>query len=127
MPFTTPVIISPINEIRRVTIWKVIEPLNFYSMRYKKNYVVPAGSITDLKSSLVKNASAAAIVHDHLYGRGFHYKQIKDRKEADQVFLEAMLDSGVTKTRALFYYWAVRVCGHRYLEEEEEIWPNEPG
>jgi Protein of unknown function (DUF1353) len=104
--------------------WKVVKPLNFYSKKYKRNYVVPEGSITDLKSSLVKNASAAAIVHDHLYGRGLHYNQIKDRKEADQVFLEAMLDSGVTKARALLYYWGVRLCGHRYLEKEEK---SEPG
>jgi Protein of unknown function (DUF1353) len=101
-----------------MTIWKVVEPLNFYSKHYKKNYVVPAGSITDLKSSLVKNASAAAIVHDHLYSRGLHFKQIKYREEADQVFLEAMLDSGVTKARALLYYWGVRLCGHRYLKKE---------
>lgn len=118
MPFTTPIIVSPLSENRRVTMWKVVEPLNFYSNKYKKNYVVPAGSITDLKSSLIKNASAAAILHDHLYNQGLHFKQIKDRQEADRVFLEAMLDSGVSTTRAWLYYWGVRLCGHRYLQKE---------
>jgi hypothetical protein len=66
MPFTTAIIISPVSENSWRTTWKVLEPLNFHSNKFHKNYVVPKGTVTDLKSGLAPNCSAAAIVHDHL-------------------------------------------------------------
>lgn len=116
MPFTTPIIISPVAENGWRTIWRVIEPLNFHSDKFAKNYVVPAGCITDLKSGLRRDASAAAILHDHLYNWGVHFKQIKDRQEADDVFLEAMQSSGVAPWRAWLYFVAVRLFGKRYYK-----------
>ena len=116
MPFTTEIDISPISETGFRTRWKVIQPLNFYSVTTGKNYVVPAGETTDLASGLVMAASAAAILHDHLYERGIHFKQIKDQREADNVFDEAMIDTGVPQWRAQSYYWAVRMFGWRYYK-----------
>ena len=51
----------------------------------------------------------ASIVHDYLY-------QIKKhvRKRADEIFLELMLEDGLSKVRAYTYYWAVRVGGRFY-------------
>lgn len=112
MPFTTEVKISPVVEGSWRTLWKVIEPLNFYSEKYRKNYVVPADDkLTDLASGLITAASAAAILHDHLYKRGFRLKQIKDRSEADDVFFEAMVDTGVPLWRCWFYFCMVRCFG----------------
>jgi len=116
MPFTTDIEISPILEREGRTLWKVIEPLNFHSVKTGKNYVVPAGTVTDLASGLITAASAAAILHDHLYERGIHFKQIKDQHEADDVFYEAMIDTGVPMWRAQSYYWAVRMFGWRYYK-----------
>lgn len=116
MPFTVHPIITPIREDGWRTRWKVVEPLNFHSDKFGKNYVVPAGTISDLASGLIAAASAAALVHDHLYGDGTRLKQIKDRAEADDVFFEAMIDSGVPLWRAWTYYLAVRWAGKRYYK-----------
>lgn len=116
MPFTTPVKIEPIREDGLRTRWRVSEALNFYDENFKKNYVVPAGSITDLASGILPAASAAAIVHDHLYDDGERLRQVKDRSEADLVFLDAMLDTGVPLWRAWSYYFAVRAWGWRFYK-----------
>lgn len=116
MPFTTDIKISPMVEGTWRTLWKVVEPLNFYSEKFHRNYVVPAGTITDLASGLVPAASAAAIVHDHLYDRGHHLKQIVDRDQADEIFFEAMVDSGVPLWRCWAYFSAVRMFGWRYYK-----------
>ena len=116
MPFTTKVLIEPVSENGFRTRWKVIEPLNFHSEKFGKNYVVPADTMTDLASGFIAAASAAAIVHDHLYQRGIHYKQIKDRAEADEVFFEAMVDTGVPLWRCWTYFLAVRCFGWRYYK-----------
>lgn len=117
MPFTTEILISPIGEELR-TQWRVVSPLNFYSNKFNKNYIVPKGEVTDLASWLITTASAAAIVHDHLYKFGLKFKQIESRKEADMVFYEAMLDTGVHIIRALSYYYAVRVFGRKFFNNK---------
>lgn len=116
MPFTTEIKISPMVEGNWRTLWKVVEPLNFHSERTGKNYIVPAGTMTDLASGFVVAASAAAILHDALYERGHHFNQIKDRDEADEIFFEAMVDSGVPLWRAWAYFSAVRLVGWRYYK-----------
>lgn len=119
MPFTTAVKITPMAEGQWRTLWKVVEPLNFYSEKFGKNYVVPADTCTDLASGIVPAASAAAIVHDHLYQAGRKYHLIEDRSEADEVFFEAMLDSGVPLWRCWSYFAAVRAFGWRYYNDSE--------
>ena len=116
MPFTTEIKISPIMEGEWRTLWKVVEPLNFHSVNTGKNYIVPAGTITDLASGLIAAASAAAILHDHLYSRGEHFKQVKDRAECDEVFFEAMQDSGVPLWRCWMYFGMVRIAGWQFYK-----------
>lgn len=111
MPFTTPILIMPISEDGFRTLWRVVEPLNFHSEKFNKNYIVPAGTITDLASGFVAAASAAAIVHDHLYADGHRLRQVEDRAEADEVFFEAMESSGVPLWRCWAYFSAVRMFG----------------
>ena len=121
MPFTTPIVISPISEDGFRTRWRVVEPLNFHSEKFGKNYIVPAGTITDLASGLVSAASAAAIVHDHLYAEGNRLHQIADRDEADEVFFEAMVDSGVPLWRCWAYFSAVRLFGWQFYQPPRPI------
>jgi hypothetical protein len=54
----------------------------------------------------------AAIIHDALY----HDRRV-DRATADRVFYEGMRADGVSATRALLYYWAVRWFGPRWEPE----------
>jgi len=119
VPFTTVIDISPIGEGEFKTLWIVEQPLNFHSVNTAKNYVVPAGTLTDLASGFATGASAAAILHDHLYQRGIHFKQIKDKAEADDIFYEAMISTGVPQWRAWMYFLAVRMFGWRYYKAAE--------
>lgn len=125
MPFTTDVILkAPLDESGKEILWEVYEPFNFYSRRYKKNYVVPKGWKTDLASvprlPLVYlwyggRGNAAGVLHDHLYKEGMQLKQIKSRMEADKVFLEAMLSTEVDKKTAEAMYNAVRLHGEEHF------------
>lgn len=116
MPFTVWPKIEPVSEAGVRTRWRLVEPMNFWSERNGKNYVVPAGTITDLASGILSAASAASIVHDHLYADGHRLKQIKNRAEADNVFFEAMESSGVPLWRCWAYYLAVRAFGWRFYK-----------
>lgn len=101
--------------------WQTGLPLNYYSAARKKNYVVDAGFTTDLASVprwlpltyaiFGGEAPAAAVVHDWLYRYGKRYRQIADREEADDVFYEAMLDTGVPNWKAAVMHAAVRLFG----------------
>jgi hypothetical protein len=77
---------------------------------------VPAGFLTDA-ASIPKvlrvfinqwgKHARAALIHDYLYT--IHYIP---RKEADRLFLELMLNTGVNKLKAYCMYWAVRLFGN---------------
>jgi hypothetical protein len=116
MPFTTEIKISPIGKAGFRTKWRFAERLNFHSERFGKNYVVDKGFVTDLAIGLVAAAAAAAIVHDWLYQFGVHYRQIAARAEADEVFFEAMVDTGVPLWRCWAYFLAVRIFGWRFFK-----------
>jgi uncharacterized protein DUF1353 len=116
MPFTTAVLISPIAENGFRTVWRVHEPLNFHSDKFGKNYVVPKDTVTDLANGIIPAAAAASLLHDHLYERGVHFRQVKSRAEADDVFFEAMLDSGVPLWRCWTYFLLVRAFGTRFYK-----------
>ena len=94
--------------------WQLRTPLTYISSSY---YIVavPAGFITDLASvprilqSWVPQHGAhslAAIIHDYLYAT-----QPISRKHADDMFLEALEDSGVGLLRRYALYAGVRVGG----------------
>ena len=116
MPFTVMPVITPISENGIRTRWRVVEPMNFYSEKFRRNFVVPADTITDLASGLFSAAAAASILHDHLYEDGIRLKQIKNWSEADEVFFEAMLDTGVPLWRCWLYFGAVRIFGKSFYQ-----------
>lgn len=56
----------------------------------------------------------AAVIHDYLYE-----SKSRSRKEADEIFLEAMVILGVPQWKRTLMFWAVRVFGPRYAHHEE--------
>jgi hypothetical protein len=94
--------------------WQLASPLTYIT---HDCYIVaiPAGFITDLASipralhSLIPqhgDHSLAAIVHDYLYAT-----QGTTRKAADEIFLNALEDSGVSWIKRNLLYAGVRVGG----------------
>jgi len=54
----------------------------------------------------------AAVIHDYLYSKN---NELFNREEADQIFLEAMIDSGVPWITRSIVYRAVRLAGWRFF------------
>jgi hypothetical protein len=112
MPFTTPIeLVVPSKEGDE---WVTREALNFWSVKKQKHYVVPAKFKTDLASHWLVRGSinGPAVLHDWLYRFGVKFKQIKTQQEADDVFYEAMRDTGVSPPVAYAAYWAVKMFGY---------------
>lgn len=100
--------------------WQLLSPL-VYTSSVGDIYIVPVGMITDLASipkllrpAIDRNGLSrpAAVLHDYLYLIGS-----LSRKQADELFLEALLSCGVSSFVAKGMYWSVRVFGGgRYAE-----------
>lgn len=100
--------------------WQLLSPL-VYTSSVGDVYTVPTGMITDLASipkllrpAIDRNGLSrpAAVLHDYLYLIGS-----LSRKQADELFLEALLSCGVSSFVAKGMYWSVRAFGGgRYAE-----------
>ena len=96
--------------------WRLHAPLVYYSDVLGRTVTVPTGYVTDLASVprlfrfIVPVANAknrrAAVVHDYLctHPDGL----VKDQKQADQVFREALGVVGVGRFRSAALYYPVR-------------------
>jgi len=125
MPFTTPIVLQAPTDESGTLNWKTVEPLNYDSVRYGKHFVVPKDFETDLASVphdflawfvAGGRGNAAAIIHDFQYSQP-KLRQAKSREEADYVFYEAMIDTGVSAWRAWLMYRAVRALGWQFYVE----------
>ena len=125
--FTTRLEVTPLDDGRK---WKVIRTFRYHVGSRDSGAVItiPAGFITDFASSprifwsIVSpwgKYGKAAIVHDllyHIHGfiedrpNGFTRWPVT-RKEADDIFLEAMEVLGVKPWRRKLMYLAVRAFG----------------
>jgi len=97
--------------------WRLEEEFSYYTDMFgeRKVFKVPVGFETDF-ASIPKifipflewrdKFNKAAVVHDWLY----HTKELP-RKDADKVFLEAMLVLGIPKWKAYLFYLVVRLFG----------------
>lgn len=99
----------------------------FYYLKGKPNHrlYVPQNFITDFASiprvfwniypplgaGKRKNYAQSAILHDYLYDNLCAYDF--SRKEADKIFLESMLEVGVSKFNAYLFYAMVRIFGKK--------------
>ena len=123
MPFKTPLVLEDKDGL----VWKLHEPL-VYLTKAGRTIIVPVGFVTDLASiprglwNLLPKSGAyneAGVVHDYLY-------RINGvtRKEADEVFLQAMEELGVGRVRRTLMWSAVRMFAGRkwkqYREEDEQ-------
>lgn len=106
--------------------WYLLEPLKFYSRVLRRIVNVPPGFQTDFASVpwffwrvMPKNGAwdAPAVLHDAIY-RGVVEGT---RKEADDVFLEAMLAIGVPAWRAKSMWLAVRLFGAGPYQERAHV------
>lgn len=96
--------------------WEVVQDFTYTSEMLNKDITVPAGYFTDLASVprlmrwLVPVANAknrkAAVVHDYLCTHGVGL--VKNQKQADQVFREALGASGLGKIKSGAMYYPVR-------------------
>lgn len=94
--------------------WLVVEPLVYLDTQ-ERVWVIPAGFVTDFASAWIGRWAllprsalycGAAVLHDYLYKRG-----VTTRKEADQLYHEAMLSEGISKFNARKAYIGVRIGG----------------
>ena len=105
--------------------FKLVYPFTQRSKRLKVSVCVPRGFVTDF-ASIPRGARLiipklgrhikASVVHDYLYRH--HIIKISDqvsyifnRKQADDLFLEGMLNLGAILWKARLMYWAVRIGG----------------
>lgn len=109
--------------------WKLLAPLTYTTgiTGRQVDISVPTGFVNDLASiprifqSIVPKVAKhrrAAVIHDYLYANKGKLGYAKfTRKQADQVFLEAMKVDGVRWTRRRIMYMAVRAGGWTYWRE----------
>lgn len=127
--FTKPLKVENVDD----THWKLLEEFDYYigDVDSARSVRVPAGFVTDFASipKILWNIlppwgkyGKAAVIHDYMYTA--HKVSFEDetgnvslvdieRKQADDVFLEAMKVLGVGVVTRYAMYYAVRVFGHR--------------
>lgn len=112
--FTSELIVSPCHDGRK---WKLARPFGYHvGSRNSRNVIhVPKGFLTDFASvpqflwswlPYWGKYGKAAIIHDYLY-----QTKPTTRKEADRIFLEAMIIAGTSPKRAYLMYLGVRLFG----------------
>ncbi len=121
--FTGPLRLEHLDADWRL--WRLLEPLRYEVGHLGSGQVVevPAGFVTDGASvprvlwgwlPAWGRWSRAATLHDYGYGlihEGAPHPLMVTRQEADRVFYEAMLVSGVNRPTALVMWLAVRFFG----------------
>jgi hypothetical protein len=117
MPFLTPAIMRPYGDNK----WAMVEDFDY---QYGSKIIrIPHGFVHDLASiprplNLFVRQSGrhreAAILHDWLYENKGLINSFKrfSRKESDEIFYQAMLESGVGNVKSYLMYKAVRIGGY---------------
>jgi hypothetical protein len=104
--------------------WELVRPLVYRSEQLDCEITIPCGFVCDLASvprlPLVwlycgATAHRAAVVHDWGCNHDYYFtrkgRMPSTRKMADNLFLEAMKDTGVGPVRRWLMWAAVRVAG----------------
>lgn len=116
MPFVNKLVVMPDSG----SDWRLVKPL-MYVTNEGEAITVPAGFICDLASippiarplfPVNGDWTEAAVIHDWLYDG-----KIGSRERADEIFLEAMEDLGVSWWRRRIMYRAVRLGGWLYWRD----------
>lgn len=125
--FTTPLEVKVLDGGEYFELTKEFE---YYRENNKNDVIkVPVGYRTDFASvpkifwSILPPQGAgkdndyakAAVLHDYLYSmKRKQNEPMVSRKEADNIFLEAMKAVKVKKITRFILYWCVRLFGYRY-------------
>ncbi|MES2126637.1 MAG: DUF1353 domain-containing protein [Pseudomonadota bacterium] len=104
-------------------IWKVIEPLRYYSAILGREIVVEVDFLTDYASVprvpflywlFGDTTHAAAVIHDWL----FHHHEVCDETTANLVLREAAASEGISLWRRSGIYLGVAIGGRSSWEED---------
>jgi hypothetical protein len=126
--FLTRLCLEHIGGVRH----RVCHPLVFEA-KDGHTFVVPAGFVTDgasvprlmwaLYPPFGDDYEPAAVLHDYLYAHAEAFEGLT-RRDADDIFLEAMTAAGFRASGRRAIYWAVRVGGwkpwRRYRQDASE-------
>lgn len=102
--------------------WQLLFPLEYKSDYANCVLTVPAGFVTDFTSIpriplvfdwLGDRGNLAGALHDWLYTAPH---PLGSRADADRVLREALIAQGVSRLRAWFIYFGVRVGGGKYYD-----------
>lgn len=112
MLYTVPVAPMP----KEVGQWVVLHNWSWRDITVEKGFITDLDSVVRIPfiySHLKGRAVLSPIMHDYLY-----CCNLKDRKEADRLFYECMLEEGVKKFHAILIYSGVRIFGgiHKKLK-----------
>ena len=103
------------EEIRN-NVFKVLAILDFYSALKKKTYSVPAGLICDFETAgILRTSNEAGALHDYFYR--CDSEPVLERKEADDLYYEAMIADGTPKPVAYLKWMTVRAVGWKYYHK----------
>jgi len=119
--FTDPVILKVLKQRE----FEVYEDFEFHVGCYPSERIITVkrGTKTDIATiprlfwiffPPIGNYTKAAIVHDYLYRTP---SERVTRKEADEIFLEALVVSGVSPIVRYGMFYAVRLCGKRFFRK----------
>lgn len=127
--FTTPLKVEVLDGGEN---FKLLEEFEYYRENDKDEIIhVPVGFITDFASipklfwSILPPQGSgkdndyckAAVLHDFLYSNDSNSSYNVSRKEADEIFLEAMKARKVKKITRNVLYWCVRLFGKKYFKK----------
>ena len=123
MPFENQLWVHPLPNGKD---WETREDYT-YVTKSGKYIVIPGGFVTDFASvpwffrrmfPVVGKYTPATVVHDWLY-RAKHVNVTKE--EADQIFLEIMIEAGVSKFTRQSLYRAVKIFGGSSFVDREVV------
>lgn len=110
--FKTPLIVEVMPSGKRFKLFHQFTYL-WRQKGWSVKIVVPVGFVTDFASiprlfrlliPKLGRYNKAAVLHDHAY-----QTQTMSRKQADNLFRDAMIDLGVAKWKYTLMYWGVRL------------------
>lgn len=119
--FLTPLVLEELSDGK---LWRLAQPLVYYSSLLSRTITVPAGFTTDLASvprlplvyvTMGGRFNAPAVVHDFLY----HNHNMCSREQADGVLREAMQTEGHNWFRRSLVWAGVRLFGWKPYDEDE--------
>lgn len=108
--------------------WQLCQPFSYVTpdmhlITVPKGFITDFASVPRLLRTIYESSggySHASVIHDYLYvGGAVSGKKDITRKDADQIFYDAMRASGVPKRRAYLLWAAVRAGGFRAWQKRK--------